>query len=122
MCVDVVDLPLQLFSPPLPSISSPSLQIVKNERYGYSVDFWSLGVLSYEMLTGQSPFSGDSEEELFDSICNCNVPFPSFLAPSSIDYLKRVSLKIYMIALLKEKEEIALTFDFFVFSCWREIH
>lgn len=113
---------LQLFSPPLPLISSPSLQIVKNERYGYSVDFWSLGVLSYEMLTGQSPFSGDSEEELFDSICNCNVPFPSFLAPSSIDYLKRVSLKIYMIALLKEKEEIALTFDFFVFSCWREIH
>ena len=67
------------------------------------------------MLTGQSPFSGDSEEELFDSICNCNVPFPSFLAPSSIDYLKRVSLKIYMIALLREKEEIALTFDFFLF-------
>ncbi|XP_003384983.1 PREDICTED: protein kinase C delta type-like [Amphimedon queenslandica] len=71
-----------------PDYISP--EIVKNERYSYSVDFWSLGVLSYEMLTGQSPFSGDSEEELFDSICNCNVPFPSFLAPSSIDYLKKL--------------------------------
>jgi serine/threonine protein kinase len=76
-----------------PDYISP--EIVKGKRYSYSVDFWSLGVLSYEMLTGQSPFSGESEEELFDSICNSRVPFPSFLTPSSVDYLNRVQINLH---------------------------
>ena len=60
------------------------------KSYSYSVDWWSLGVLSYEMITGQSPFSGEDEEELFNSICNSRVPFPSFVTPSTAGYLDKV--------------------------------
>lgn len=51
-------------------------EIIQELPYGFGVDWWSLGVLVYEMLIGDSPFSGDDEEELFESIQNKVVEFP----------------------------------------------
>lgn len=42
----------------------------------YEVDFWSLGVMIYEMLTGEQPFDGESEEELFVSIKTQPIQLP----------------------------------------------
>ena len=38
----------------------------------------------------QSPFSGEDEEELFDSICNSQVSYSRFLEPNTINFLDRV--------------------------------
>ncbi|TRY54968.1 hypothetical protein DNTS_020727 [Danionella cerebrum] len=43
-------------------------EILLGQQYSFSVDWWSFGVLVYEMLIGQSPFHGDDEDELFESI------------------------------------------------------
>jgi hypothetical protein len=48
------------------------------------------GVLIYEMLVGESPFPGDDEEEVFDSIVNDEVKYPKFLSVESITIMKRV--------------------------------
>uniref|UniRef100_A0A914BX64 protein kinase C n=1 Tax=Acrobeloides nanus TaxID=290746 RepID=A0A914BX64_9BILA len=54
-------------------------EIIKGQLYNEAVDFWSFGVLMYEMLIGQSPFHGDGEDELFDAILNERPYFPKSL-------------------------------------------
>ena len=55
------------------------------------MDWWGLGVLVFEMLVGESPFPGDDEEEVFDSIVNDEVRYPRFLSNDSIALMRRVS-------------------------------
>ncbi|XP_076236993.1 uncharacterized protein LOC143180867 isoform X2 [Calliopsis andreniformis] len=62
-------------------------EIIKGLKYNQAVDWWSYGVLLYEMLTGQSPFSGCDEDELFWSICNERPFIPRYLSQESTDIL-----------------------------------
>ncbi|OAF64540.1 hypothetical protein A3Q56_07750 [Intoshia linei] len=51
-------------------------EIIMNKPYTYTVDWWSYGVLIYEMYTGLSCFEGDEEEEIFSSVVNSNIFYP----------------------------------------------
>ncbi|XP_052126934.1 putative protein kinase C delta type homolog isoform X5 [Frankliniella occidentalis] len=62
-------------------------EIIKGQKYNQCVDWWSFGVLLYEMLIGQSPFSGLDEEDLFWSICNEQAHYPRFLSVEARDIL-----------------------------------
>ncbi|KAI4823275.1 hypothetical protein KUCAC02_011870 [Chaenocephalus aceratus] len=46
-------------TPPAPSVEHPTTiapEILRGEDYGFSVDWWALGVLMFEMMAGRSPF------------------------------------------------------------------
>ncbi|KAF7217615.1 serine/threonine-protein kinase N2 [Nothobranchius furzeri] len=68
-------------------------EILTEDSYTRSVDWWGLGVLLYEMLVGESPFPGDDEEEVFDSIVNDEVRYPRFLSPESASLIKELLQK-----------------------------
>ncbi|XP_064604272.1 protein kinase C delta type-like isoform X2 [Liolophura sinensis] len=55
-------------------------EILRNAKYNHSVDWWSFGVLLYEMLIGQSPFHGDDEDDLFQSILHQTPQYPRSLS------------------------------------------
>lgn len=65
-------------------------EIIKEAPYGASVDFWSLGVLCYEFLVGDSPFEADEDDVLFDQICNAPLEWPAKLDPSGKDFVNRL--------------------------------
>ena len=68
-------------------------EVLTETSYTRAVDWWGLGVLIFEMLVGESPFPGDDEEEVFDSIVNDEVRYPRFLSLESIAIMRRVSVK-----------------------------
>ncbi|XP_041458610.1 protein kinase C delta type-like isoform X3 [Lytechinus variegatus] len=55
-------------------------EILKGQKYAASVDWWSFGVLLYEMLIGQSPFHGEDEDQLFDCILHDSPHYPRWLS------------------------------------------
>ena len=65
-------------------------EVLTETSYTRSVDWWGLGVLIYEMLVGESPFPGEDEEEVFDSIVNDNVRYPRFLSNEAITIMRRL--------------------------------
>ncbi|XP_016416715.1 protein kinase C delta type-like [Sinocyclocheilus rhinocerous] len=65
-------------------------EILLGQKYSFSVDWWSFGVLLYEMLIGQSPFQGDDEDELFESI-RMDVPhYPRWITKETKDLLEKL--------------------------------
>uniref|UniRef100_A0A8C0BHU0 protein kinase C n=1 Tax=Buteo japonicus TaxID=224669 RepID=A0A8C0BHU0_9AVES len=65
-------------------------EILQGLRYTFSVDWWSFGVLLYEMLIGQSPFHGDDEDELFESIRVDTPHYPRWITKESKDILEKL--------------------------------
>uniref|UniRef100_A0A3B3QY61 Protein kinase C n=1 Tax=Paramormyrops kingsleyae TaxID=1676925 RepID=A0A3B3QY61_9TELE len=68
-------------------------EILLEQKYGYSVDWWSFGVLLYEMLIGQSPFHGHDEEELFQSIRTDDPVYPPWLSMDAHDILVKLFVR-----------------------------
>lgn len=65
-------------------------QILLGQKYTTSVDWWSFGVLVYEMLIGQSPFQGDDEDELFEAIRKETPHYPRWITKESKSLLELV--------------------------------
>lgn len=43
-------------------------EILFHRGYGRSVDFWTLGILIFELFTGSTPFKRDTRNEMFEAI------------------------------------------------------
>ncbi|KAM4615287.1 protein kinase C theta type isoform 1-T1 [Polymixia lowei] len=68
-------------------------EILLGQKYNSSVDWWSFGVLLYEMLIGQSPFHGRDEEELFQSIRTDDPCYPRWLPKDAKDMLVKLFVR-----------------------------
>lgn len=63
------------------------------QRYGRAVDWWAFGVLTYEMLLGQSPFRGDDEDEIFDAILEDEPLYPITMPRDAVSILQKVCVR-----------------------------
>eukprot|EP01029_Cantina_marsupialis_P028299 TRINITY_DN775991_c0_g1_i1.p1 TRINITY_DN775991_c0_g1~~TRINITY_DN775991_c0_g1_i1.p1 ORF type:complete len:599 (+),score=185.57 TRINITY_DN775991_c0_g1_i1:93-1889(+) len=63
-------------------------EILERKGHGTAVDWWSLGMLLYEMLTGLPPWYVENTKKLFHRILNDPLTFPAHVSPVARDLLK----------------------------------
>ncbi|XP_054628353.1 serine/threonine-protein kinase N2-like isoform X2 [Dunckerocampus dactyliophorus] len=68
-------------------------EVLTDDDYTRAVDWWGMGVLIYEMLVGESPFLGEDEEEVFDSIVNDDVQYPPSLPADAVAIIQKLLKK-----------------------------
>jgi serine/threonine protein kinase len=71
-----------------------SPELVKNERYSFKSDIWSVGCILFELATFQRPFVGENIFDIFDSIVNDEIPSITHLYSKELNkLLKRILVK-----------------------------
>ncbi|XP_030381427.1 death-associated protein kinase related [Scaptodrosophila lebanonensis] len=72
-------------------------EVLQYEPLSLLTDIWSVGVLAYVLLSGFSPFGGDTKQETFLNISQCALTFPDNLfggvSQAAIDFI-RCALRI----------------------------
>ena len=78
------------------SIDYMAPEVISGEGHGMMADWWSFGILIYELLCGKPPFHEGSTERILDLISSSNVRFPSKMRVSSVtrDFINRLLKKI----------------------------
>ncbi|XP_004840298.1 serine/threonine-protein kinase 17A [Heterocephalus glaber] len=72
-------------------------EILSYDPISMATDMWSIGVLTYVMLTGISPFLGDNKQETFLNISQMNLSYSEEefdgVSESAVDFIKQLLLK-----------------------------
>jgi len=65
-------------------------EIIHNRGHGIGVDWWSLGILIYEMLAGYPPFYDDNPVNVYKKITAMSYTFRSHFDPSARDMITKL--------------------------------
>ncbi|KAI9644805.1 hypothetical protein NHQ30_006832 [Ciborinia camelliae] len=68
-------------------------EIILGQKYGRAVDWWSLGALGFDLLTGSPPFQGQNTQKIQERITKQKLVMPYFLGPDAKDLLTRLLRK-----------------------------
>ena len=77
-------------------------EIIRDKNYGYSVDWYSFGLVLYEMMTGINPFKTSKElsfVEQMNEILDKKIPIPKTFTIEAQDILKKLLVKQVSITL-----------------------
>lgn len=62
-------------------------KILQQQPYTKAVDWWSYGILVYEMLIGMPPFYDENENEMYRMVIKDEVDFPSYVSAQARDLI-----------------------------------
>ena len=68
-------------------------EVIQAKPYGKACDWWSLGALGYDLLTGSPPFRANNHTKLQEKITKQKLVLPYFLGPDAKDLLIRLLRK-----------------------------
>ncbi|RLV93941.1 Serine/threonine-protein kinase psk1 [Spathaspora sp. JA1] len=68
-------------------------EVLQGEPYDYSVDWWSLGCVAFDLLTGSPPYTGSNPKKILEKIKspkNKTLKFPFYLSVEAKDLLRKL--------------------------------
>ncbi|XP_071869058.1 ribosomal protein S6 kinase beta-1 [Bombus fervidus] len=65
-------------------------EILTRSGHGKAVDWWSLGALMFDMLTGMPPFTGDDRRKTIEKILRGKLCLPLYLTPDAKDLIRKL--------------------------------
>ena len=68
-------------------------EIIENKLYDSSVDIWALGVLAFELTTGNAPFYNKDRQIQYRNIRHVNIKYPEHLSAECVDFISRLLQK-----------------------------
>ena len=68
-------------------------EVVRGDAYDFAVDWWSLGAIGFDMMTGSPPFGGNNHAKIQQNILKQKLNFPYYLGPDAKDLLTRLLRK-----------------------------
>jgi len=72
-------------------------EIVEREPVGFYTDMWAVGVLTYVLLSGLSPFAGETDIETLKNVKACDWDFEeetfASVSEEGKDFIKRLLVK-----------------------------
>lgn len=72
-------------------------EVVNYDFVSYPTDMWSVGVITYMLLSGLSPFLGETDAETMNYVVNCNWDFDAEafeqLSEEAKDFISRLLVK-----------------------------
>ncbi|CAH8543825.1 unnamed protein product [Schistosoma haematobium] len=78
-----------------PDYAAP--EVLNYDPIHLTTDIWSVGVVVYYLLTGESPFWNESKEHTFLNVCQLNISYPDHLfqdiSMEAITFIKRLIQK-----------------------------
>ncbi len=75
-----------------PEFTAP--EILSNATYDRTVDYWSLGIMTYDMLTGSPPFTGHNRKKIMESILKKKPVFPRFMTSFAREFCTKVIMSV----------------------------
>ena len=68
-------------------------EVILQKHYDTAVDWWSFGILGFDLLTGSSPFFANNETKIKEKILKSKLVLPYFLSTDAKDLLTRLLRK-----------------------------
>lgn len=65
-------------------------EILNGLPYSYEVDYWSMGTILFEMLTGITPFWAENRDDMYRRIRSDPLQFPEFIDIETADFIARL--------------------------------
>ena len=68
-------------------------EMIMSQEYNFRVDYWAIGILTYEMLVGQTPFDGENNTRIYENIRFLEYSYPKWISNEAKDFIDRLLIR-----------------------------